>query len=112
MVRSLVRGRLLLTMLARPVLEAVAFTDAGCTVFPHRLLNPDEVRGPAHALLWELSAQRRLPRRLKLDAGLEFESLARAMSINGSRCNGATPPAAPRAAPRLRGRRSILTAPG
>lgn len=76
-------ARLLLTMLARPVLEAVAFTDAGSHGhFPHRLLNPDEVRGPAHALLWELSAQRRLPRRLKLDAGLEIESLARAMSIN------------------------------
>jgi glycosyltransferase involved in cell wall biosynthesis len=75
--------RLFRTMLARPVLEAIAFTDAGAHGhIPHRLLTADQVTAPAHALLWELSTQRKLPRMLKLEDGLEIESLARAMSLN------------------------------
>jgi glycosyltransferase involved in cell wall biosynthesis len=75
--------RLLRTMLAHPPLEAIAFTDAGAHGhFPHRLLAPDQVWAPAHALLWEVSAQRKLPDALKLVPGLEVESLARAMSVN------------------------------
>ncbi len=75
--------RLLRTMFARPALEAIAFTDAGPHGhFPHRLLAPDQVQAPAHALLWEVTAQRKLPDALKLTEGLEVESLARAMSVN------------------------------
>ncbi len=76
--------RLFRTMLARPILEAIAFTDAGeHGHIPHRLLASDQVSNPAHALLWELSAQRKLPARLKLEEGLEIESLASAMSVHG-----------------------------
>jgi glycosyltransferase involved in cell wall biosynthesis len=75
--------RLFRTMLMNPKLEAIAFTDAGPHgLIPHRLLTPDQVTGPAHALLWEVSALRKLPRRLMLEDESEIESLARAMSVN------------------------------
>jgi glycosyltransferase involved in cell wall biosynthesis len=76
--------RLFRTMLARPILEAIAFTEAGeHGHIPHRLLTSDQVTAPAHALLWEIETQRKLPDRLKLEEGLEIESLARAMSLHG-----------------------------
>jgi glycosyltransferase involved in cell wall biosynthesis len=76
--------RLFRTMLMRPVLEAIAFTDAGPHGhIPHRLLTSEQVTAPAHALLWERTAQSKLPRTLKLEDGLEIESLARAMTLNG-----------------------------
>ena len=76
--------RLFRTMLARPRLEAIAFTDAGEQGhIPHRLLTSDQVTNPAHALLWDISAQRKLPERLKLEEGREIESLTRAMSLHG-----------------------------
>lgn len=75
--------RMLRTMLVHPPLAAIAFTDAGPHGhFPHRLLAPDQLQAPAHALLWEVTAQRKLPKALKLAEGLEIESLARAMSVN------------------------------
>ena len=76
--------RLFRTMLARPVLEAIAFTDAEQHGrLPHRLLTPDQVMHPAHALLWEVAAQGKLPDRLRLEEGHEIESLAGAMSVHG-----------------------------
>jgi hypothetical protein len=76
--------RLFRTMLGRPILEAVAFTDAGeHGHIPHRLVTADQVTAPAHALLWDISAQRKLPERLKLEEGFEIESLASAMSVHG-----------------------------
>lgn len=75
--------RLLRTMLARPLLEAIAFADAGQHGhIPYRLLTPNRVTASAHALLWEVAAQRKLPDGLRLEEGLEIESLARAMSLN------------------------------
>jgi glycosyltransferase involved in cell wall biosynthesis len=75
--------RMLRTMLAHPPLQAIAFTDAGPQGhFPHRLLAPEQIRARAHALLWEVAAQHKLPNALKLADGLEVESLARAMSVN------------------------------
>jgi glycosyltransferase involved in cell wall biosynthesis len=75
--------RLFRTMLARPILEAIAFTDAGrLGHIPYRLLASDQVTNPAHALFWELSAQRKLPEALRLEEGKEIESLARAMSLH------------------------------
>jgi glycosyltransferase involved in cell wall biosynthesis len=75
--------RMLRTTLAHPPLEAIAFADAGPHGhFPHRLLAPDQLQAPAHALLWEVAAQRKLPNALKLVDGLEIESLACAMSVN------------------------------
>ena len=74
--------RLLRTLLMRPQLEAIALTNAGTAQLPHRLLTAEQVTAPAHALLWDLPASSRLPRRLKLEPGLEIESLARALSVN------------------------------
>jgi glycosyltransferase involved in cell wall biosynthesis len=75
--------RLLRTMLVRPALEAIAFTDAGeHGHFPYRLLVPGQVSAPAHALMWEVAAQRKLTSKLRLEEGLEVESLVRAMSVN------------------------------
>jgi glycosyltransferase involved in cell wall biosynthesis len=75
--------RLLRTMLVRPVLEAIALTDAGeHGFFPYRLLTADQVRAPAHALMWDVSAQQKLAARLRPEEGLEVESLARAMSVS------------------------------
>jgi glycosyltransferase involved in cell wall biosynthesis len=76
--------RLLRTMIASPRLEAIAFTDAGDHGhFPHRLLRSGEVSTPAHALLWDQSVEKRLPRALRLEEGIQIESLARAMSVAG-----------------------------
>jgi glycosyltransferase involved in cell wall biosynthesis len=76
--------RLFRTMLVRPGLEAIAFTDAGeHGRFPHRLLSAGQVTAPAHALFWELVAQEKLPRALRLERGLEVESLVRSMCVNG-----------------------------
>jgi glycosyltransferase involved in cell wall biosynthesis len=76
--------RLFRTMLVRPGLEAIAFTDAGeHGHFPYRLLAPGQVTAPAHAVSWEVAAQKKLPTRLRLEEGLEVESLVRAMSVNG-----------------------------
>lgn len=75
--------RLVRTMLVRPGLEAIALTDAGPHGhFPYRLLTAEQVGVPARALFWARSAQRKLPKMLRLEAGLEIESLARAMSIH------------------------------
>jgi glycosyltransferase involved in cell wall biosynthesis len=75
--------RLYRTILMRPGLEAIAFADGGLQgEVPHRLLQPEEVRSPAHALFWERAAQRRLPPLLMLQEGFEVESLARAMSLH------------------------------
>ncbi len=76
--------RLLRTMIAAPKLEAIAFADAGSLGYvPHRLLRSGEVCAHAHALLWESSVEKRLPPALRLEEGLQFESLARAMSVGG-----------------------------
>jgi glycosyltransferase involved in cell wall biosynthesis len=75
--------KLLRTMFVRPRLGAIAFTDAAQQGhIPYRLLTAEQVSAPAHALFWERSAQRRLPRKLKLEVGCEVESLARAMSVH------------------------------
>jgi glycosyltransferase involved in cell wall biosynthesis len=76
--------RLLRTMLVRPGLEAIAFTDAGGHMHvPHRLLTAKEVCAPAHALFWERTLHERLPAELRLEQGFEAESLARAMTLHG-----------------------------
>jgi glycosyltransferase involved in cell wall biosynthesis len=76
--------RLLRTMIAAPKLKAIAFTDAGSAGHvPHRLLRSGEVQAPAHALLWDSSVEKRLPRALRLEGNAPFESLARAMSVAG-----------------------------
>ena len=75
--------RLFRTMLARPILEGIAFTDAGeHGHIPYRLLTSDQVTYAAHALFWDISALHKLPAGLKLEEGLEIESLARAMGLN------------------------------
>ncbi|HUN78376.1 MAG TPA: glycosyltransferase [Solirubrobacteraceae bacterium] len=75
--------RLFRTIFVKPGLEAIAFTDAGGHAhLPHRLLGPEQVDAPAHALFWGPGAARKLPPRLMLQPGLEAESIARAMSLH------------------------------
>lgn len=75
--------RLVRTMLMCSALEAIAFTDAGHSGVPHALLSAERVTEPAHALLVARSALHQLPSQLRLDAGIEVESIARALSVGG-----------------------------
>jgi hypothetical protein len=76
--------RLMRTFWARPRLEAIAFTNAGGEgMFPHRLLDDQGVHRNAHSLAWRREAESKLPGPLLVRGGLEAESIARAMSVNG-----------------------------
>jgi glycosyltransferase involved in cell wall biosynthesis len=72
------------TFWANPPLEAIAFTDGGGGArYPYQLLEDQDIQGPAHALVWSVTAERKLPDPLLVGEDMAPESIARAMSANG-----------------------------
>ncbi len=92
--------RLVRTMLMHTALEAVAYTDAARhSEVPHALLTSEQVTEPAHALFVKRSALSRGSVQLRLDAGIEVESIARALSVGGIAMQWRHAPRAAGAAP-------------